>query len=86
MTGLHCRLGIPIFTARFAVEASVFLIGWLLGGTVGPATLAVALGVGPLVGVALSRLQVRPDPAACVRLRRTRYRHALPIPGPLAWG
>lgn len=62
MTGLHRRLGVPVFAARFAVEVTVLLIGWLLGGTVGVATLAFAIAIGPLVGVALRRLAVRPRP------------------------
>lgn len=58
MTGLHRRFGVPIFAARFGVEAGVLLIGWLLGGTVGIATLLFAALIGPLVHVALHRLAV----------------------------
>lgn len=49
MTGLHARLGWPIWAARLGVEASVLLLGWLLGGTVGLGTILFALGIGPLV-------------------------------------
>lgn len=53
MTGLHHRFGWSIRRARTAVELSVLGIGWLLGGTVGLGTVTFALGIGPLVQVAL---------------------------------
>lgn len=62
MTGLHRRFGIPIFAARFGVEAVVLLVGWLLGGTVGVATVLFAVTIGPLVHLALQRLSVPPRP------------------------
>jgi len=49
MTGLHARLGWPIWVARTVVEGSVLVTGWWLGGTVGLGTLAFALLIGPLV-------------------------------------
>ncbi|WP_336631229.1 MULTISPECIES: membrane protein YczE [unclassified Microbacterium] len=49
MTGIHARLGWPIWAARLGVEASVLLAGWLLGGTVGLGTVLFAAGIGPLV-------------------------------------
>lgn len=58
MTGLHRRFGVPIFAARFTVEAAVLLVGWLLGGAVGVATLLFAVLIGPLVHLALHRLAV----------------------------
>ena len=60
MTGLNRRFGVPIYAARFSIEAAVLLIGWLLGGTVGLATLAFAAAIGPLVHLALRRLAVPP--------------------------
>lgn len=48
MTGLHLRLGRPIWMVRTALEVTVVTIGWLLGGTVGVGTVAFALLVGPL--------------------------------------
>jgi len=56
MTGMHSRLGWPIWVARLTVEVSVLAIGWLLGGTVGIGTVVFALGIGPLVHVALPLL------------------------------
>ncbi len=53
MTGLHRRLGRPIWSVRLVIEVSVLAAGWLLGGTVGLGTLAHALLVGPAVGLGL---------------------------------
>lgn len=58
MTGLHDRLGMRIGVARTIVEVTVLVAGWLLGGQVGIGTLAFALLVGPMVGVALPILTV----------------------------
>src|SRR3954454_22276150 len=55
MTGL-VELGVPLYLARTLIEGTVLVVGWLLGGTVGVATVVYALGVGPLVGRALPRL------------------------------
>lgn len=64
MTGLHTRLGWPIWAVRTAIEGSVLLVGWWLGGTVGLGTLAFALLVGPLVGATLPWCDTRLPPAA----------------------
>lgn len=53
MTGIHSRLGWPIWLARLIVEASVLLLGWLLGGTVGLGTVLFAIGIGPLIQIAM---------------------------------
>ncbi|MEO7146565.1 MAG: hypothetical protein ABIX09_01585 [Terrimesophilobacter sp.] len=58
MTGLHRRTGIRIWIVRSALELTVLVIGWLLGGDVGFGTLAFALFVGPLVHVAMPLLHV----------------------------
>ena len=57
MTGLAKR-GIPIRVGRTAVEVTVLIIGYALGGQVGVATFAFAFGVGPLVQFFLPRLAV----------------------------
>ena len=62
MTGLHARLGWPIWLARTVIEGSALVAGWLLGGAVGVGTVAFALLVGPLVGKALPWLDT-PLPA-----------------------
>lgn len=61
MTGL-ARRGLPLFAARALIEGTVLLVGWLLGGSVGLATVVFALAIGPLVGRALSRLALPPTP------------------------
>ncbi|HWV49880.1 MAG TPA: hypothetical protein VN035_10525 [Microbacterium sp.] len=48
MTGLHRVTGWRIWIVRTAIEVTVVLIGWMLGGNVGIGTLAFALLVGPL--------------------------------------
>lgn len=53
MTGLHARFGWPIWVCRFAVEGSVLVTGWLLGGTVGLGTVLFAVLIGPGVHLAL---------------------------------
>lgn len=56
MTGMNSRLGWPIWVSRLTVEVTVLAIGWLLGGTVGVGTVVFALGIGPLVHIALPLL------------------------------
>jgi len=53
MTGLHHRFGWSIRRARTVVELTILGIGWALGGTVGLGTVVFAVGIGPLVQVAL---------------------------------
>jgi uncharacterized membrane protein YczE len=59
MTGLAAR-GIPVAVARGGIELTVLIVGWLLGGTVGVATVLFATCIGPLVKPALHRLALRP--------------------------
>lgn len=49
MTGLTARTGWPLRAVRTGIEGTVLLTGWLLGGTVGVATLVYALAIGTLV-------------------------------------
>lgn len=58
MTGLVARTGRSVRLVRTSIEVVVVAAGWALGGTVGLATVAYAVGVGPLVHVFLSRLTV----------------------------
>lgn len=64
MTGTHARFGLPIWLVRTAIEGTVLLLGWLLGGTVGVGTVAFAVLIGPMVNVALPlfRIPERPRP------------------------
>jgi uncharacterized membrane protein YczE len=59
MTGLAAH-GVPIAVARAGLEITVLIVGWFLGGSVGVATVAFAVTIGPLVRIALHRLAVRP--------------------------
>ena len=46
--GLAAR-GISIRLARFLIEGTVLVAGWLLGGTVGIGTVVFAILIGPVV-------------------------------------
>lgn len=70
MTGLHGRFGWPIWACRLLVEGSVLVLGWLLGGTVGVGTVVFALGIGPLVHVAMPMLASRKPAPRARRLAR----------------
>ncbi len=53
MTGLHWRTGWPVGRIRLAIEVTVLVVGWLLGGTVGVGTLLFALLIGQSVALGL---------------------------------
>lgn len=53
MTGLHLRFGWSIRRARTGIELGVLVAGFLSGGTIGLGTVVFALGIGPLVQLAL---------------------------------
>ncbi|WP_159942395.1 MULTISPECIES: YitT family protein [unclassified Nocardiopsis] len=63
MTGLAAR-GWSVRVARTAIEVTVVVTGFLLGGTVGVGTLAFALAIGPLAQVFLPLMRVPAPPAA----------------------
>jgi len=58
MTGLAAH-GVPVAVARAGIELTVLIVGWLLGGTVGVATVLFAIFIGPLVKPALHRFAIR---------------------------
>ena len=58
MTGLVRRTGGSVRVVRTGIEVVVVLLGVVLGGTLGPATVVYALSIGPLVQVLLPRLAV----------------------------
>lgn len=64
MTGLHSRLGWPIWLCRTLVEGTVLVAGWLLGGSVGVGTVAFAVLIGPMVGRTIPWLRVPETPRA----------------------
>ena len=53
MTALHNSTGVRIGRVRLAIEGSVLVAGWLLGGTVGLGTLLFALLIGQSIAIAL---------------------------------
>jgi uncharacterized membrane protein YczE len=63
MTGLVRRTGGPLGPIRTAIEVTVVLTGWLLGGTLGVVTVLYALSIGPLVHLLLPRFAVSPPEA-----------------------
>lgn len=60
MVAIHQRTGWKVGTARAVLECGVLVVGVLLGGPVGPGTLAFALGIGPAVGIAFRMLRQTP--------------------------
>lgn len=60
MTGLVRRTGGSVRLVRTGIEVVVVGSGWMLGGTLGVATMAYALAIGPLVQLLLPRLTVHP--------------------------
>jgi uncharacterized membrane protein YczE len=65
MTGLVRRSGRSVRLVRTSIEVAVVALGWLLGGTLGVATVLYALAIGPLVHALLPRLSVEvPSPRA----------------------
>lgn len=53
MTGLHQHTGVSVRLVRTAIEITVVVTGFLLGGTVGVGTLLYAVAIGPLAQVFL---------------------------------
>lgn len=76
MTGLARLLPFSVRIIRTCIEVTVVVIGWLLGGVVGVATVVFALSIGPLTQAFLPWLVVPVDPPADSGGRTT----ALPDP------
>ena len=53
MTGCQRATNLPIAWVRVFLEITVISVGWMLGGTIGLATVIFALGVGPAVSIGL---------------------------------
>jgi uncharacterized membrane protein YczE len=60
MTGVAAR-GHSVRSVRTALEVSVLVLGWVLGGTVGIGTVVLALAIGPLVQASLGWLGLPAD-------------------------
>lgn len=58
MTGLVARGVGSVRVVRTAIEGTVLLAGWLLGGTVGVGTVLYAIGIGPLLHLLMPKLAV----------------------------
>jgi uncharacterized membrane protein YczE len=75
MTGLVRRTGGSVRVVRTGIEVAVVALGWVLGGTLGLATVGYALAIGPLVHLLLPRLAVRlPEGAAPQTAQATQVR------------
>ena len=59
MTGLVARTGWPVWSVRTGIEATVLAVGFLLGGSVGIATVVYAFGIGPLIGLMIPLVEGR---------------------------
>ena len=64
MTGVVRHTGWSVRLVRTTIEVLVVFTGWLLGGTLGLATVVYALAIGPLAQVFLPLLTVVPRPQA----------------------
>ncbi|MEU7470969.1 hypothetical protein AB0A94_20945 [Streptomyces sp. NPDC044984] len=60
MTGLNRRTGVSVRLVRTAIEITVVVTGFLLGGTVGVGTLLYAVTIGPLAQLFLRVFAVPP--------------------------
>ncbi|MEV7661362.1 hypothetical protein [Paenarthrobacter sp. NPDC089316] len=58
MTGLVSRTGWSVRLVRTGIEVVVLVVGVLLGGSVGVATVVYALAIGPIVQVLLPKFMV----------------------------
>tara|TARA_B100000214_G_scaffold27011_1_gene17689 strand:+ start:2043 stop:2714 length:672 start_codon:yes stop_codon:yes gene_type:complete len=54
MTGIQRASGYPIGNVRAAIEISVVILGWSLGGTIGIGTVIFAVMIGPAVAICLN--------------------------------
>jgi uncharacterized membrane protein YczE len=53
MTALHHKTDVRIDRVRLAIEGTVLIAGWILGGTVGLGTLMFALLIGQSIAISL---------------------------------
>ncbi len=60
MTGINARTGWSVRSVRTAIEVSVLLFGWGLGGTFGVGTVLYALSIGPLIQICLPWFRQKP--------------------------
>ncbi|MFP2508027.1 YczE/YyaS/YitT family protein [Buttiauxella gaviniae] len=60
MTGINARTGWSVRSVRTAIELTVLLAGWLMGGTFGVGTVLYALAIGPLIQLCLPWFRIAP--------------------------
>ncbi len=60
MTGINACTGWSVRSVRTAIEVSVLLLGWVLGGTFGVGTVLYALSIGPLIQICLPWFRQKP--------------------------
>jgi uncharacterized protein len=60
MLALSARTRVRVGVVRALIEASVLVVGWLLGGAAGVGTVLFAFGIGPAVELAFRLLRVEP--------------------------
>ena len=58
MVGLE-SLGLKIGTARNVIEVTALILGWIMGGTVGFASVFIALSIGPVVQIVMPYVDLR---------------------------
>ncbi|WP_370375615.1 YitT family protein [Isoptericola sp. 178] len=80
LTGLVARTGWSVRAVKTGIEVAVVVVGVLLGGTFGWATIAYALGVGPVVQAAARWRPLVPAGLTTPAPRRARGRRRAPEP------
>ena len=60
MTGINARTGWSVRSVRTAIEVTVLLTGWALGGNLGVGTVLYALSIGPLIQLCLPWFRHQP--------------------------
>jgi len=58
MTGINARTGWSVRSVRTAIEVTVLISGWMMGGTLGVGTVLYALAIGPLIQLCLPWFRV----------------------------
>jgi uncharacterized membrane protein YczE len=77
MTGLHRRTGRSIRLMRTAIEITVVVTGFALGGTVGVGTLLYAVSIGPLAQLFLRVFAIPPASEGNTVVATGRLRRAI---------
>jgi uncharacterized membrane protein YczE len=60
MTGINARTGWSVRSVRTAIEVTVLISGWMMGGTLGVGTVLYALAIGPLIQLCLPWFRIIP--------------------------